>query len=49
MERSFRDIIKNSGVQAIAADDDFTTVKDAVDFHLRQLADYLIHSNSETL
>jgi Putative methyltransferase len=37
------DIIKNSGVQALVADGDYTTVKDAVDFHLRQLADYLLH------
>lgn len=43
------DIIKNSGVQAIAADGDLITVKDAVDFHLRQLADYLIHGNGTTL
>ncbi|MBG1241669.1 glutathione S-transferase family protein [Nostoc sp. NZL] len=48
-EVAIADIIKNSGVQAIAADGDFTTVKDAVDFHLRQLADYLIHGNGETL
>ncbi|MEH2063671.1 MAG: hypothetical protein V7K50_15650 [Nostoc sp.] len=47
--RSFRDIIKNSGVQALVADGDFTTVKDAVDFHLRQLADYLIHGNGAIL
>ncbi|MBD2565196.1 MULTISPECIES: glutathione S-transferase family protein [Nostoc] len=48
-EVAIADIIKNSGVQALAADGDFTTVKDAVDFHLRQLADYLIHGNGETL
>ncbi|BBD63969.1 glutathione S-transferase-like protein [Nostoc commune NIES-4072] len=48
-EVAIADVIKNSGVQAIAADGDFTTVKDAVDFHLRQLADYLIHGNGETL
>ncbi|MBW4687943.1 MAG: glutathione S-transferase N-terminal domain-containing protein [Komarekiella atlantica HA4396-MV6] len=48
-EVAIADIIKNSGVQALAADGDFTTVKDAVDFHLRQLADYLIHSNGTTL
>jgi glutathione S-transferase len=41
--------IKNFGVQAIASDGDFTTVKDAVDFHLRQLADYLIYGNGATL
>ncbi len=48
-EVAIADILKNSGVQALAADGDFTTVKDAVDFHLRQLADYLIHGNGETL
>jgi glutathione S-transferase len=48
-EVAIADIIKNSGVQALAADGDFTTVKEAVDFHLRQLADYLIHSNGENL
>ncbi|MDZ8186954.1 MAG: glutathione S-transferase family protein [Nostoc sp. ChiSLP02] len=48
-EVAIADIIKNSGVQALAADGDFTTVKEAVDFHLRQLADYLIHGNGESL
>ncbi|HEY9803100.1 MAG TPA: glutathione S-transferase family protein [Leptolyngbyaceae cyanobacterium] len=48
-EVAIADIIKNSGVQALAADGDFTTVKEAVDFHLRQLADYLIHSNGQNL
>ncbi|WP_298905480.1 glutathione S-transferase family protein [uncultured Nostoc sp.] len=48
-EVAIADIIRNSGVQALAADSDSTTVKDAVDFHLRQLADYLIHGNGETL
>ena len=48
-EVAIADIIKNSGVQALAADGDFTTVKEAVDFHLRQLADYLIHGNGQNL
>ncbi|MEH2465435.1 glutathione S-transferase family protein [Nostoc sp.] len=48
-EVAIADIIRNSGVQALAADGDSTTVKDAVDFHLRQLADYLVHGNGETL
>lgn len=48
-EVAIADIIKNSGVQALAADGDFTTVKEAVEFHLRQLADYLLHGNGETL
>ncbi|MCM0594311.1 MAG: glutathione S-transferase family protein [Gloeotrichia echinulata DVL01] len=48
-EVAIADIIKNSGVQALAADGDFTKVKEGVDFHLRQLANYLIHGNGETL
>lgn len=48
-EVAIADIIKNSGVQALAADGDFTTIKDAVDFHLRQLADYLLYGNGEIL
>jgi glutathione S-transferase len=48
-EVAIGDIIKNSGVQALAADGDFTKVKDAVDFHLRQLANYLIYGNGEIL
>jgi glutathione S-transferase len=48
-EVAIADILKNSGVQALAADGDFTTVKDAVDFHLRELADYLISGNGEIL
>ncbi|AFY45795.1 glutathione S-transferase family protein [Nostoc sp. PCC 7107] len=48
-EVAIEDIIKNSGVQAIAVDGDLTTVKDAVDFHLRELADYLISGNGEIL
>ncbi|MBH8575533.1 glutathione S-transferase N-terminal domain-containing protein [Nostocaceae cyanobacterium CENA369] len=48
-EVAIGDILKNSGVQALAADGDITTIKEAVDFHLRQLADYLINGNGATL
>lgn len=48
-EAAIGDILKNSGVQALAKDDDIVTVKEAVDFHLRLLADYLINGNSGPL
>jgi glutathione S-transferase len=48
-EAAIGDILKNSGVQALAKDDDIATVKEAVDFHLRLLADYLINGNSAPL
>ncbi|MFQ4143570.1 hypothetical protein [Chlorogloeopsis sp. ULAP02] len=34
------DILKNSGVQALAVDGNISAVQEAVDFHLRLLADY---------
>ncbi|MBU7583128.1 MAG: glutathione S-transferase N-terminal domain-containing protein [Nostoc sp. TH1S01] len=48
-EVAITDIIKNSGVQALAVDGDITTVKEAVDLHLRLLAEYLIHGDSAPL
>ncbi|WP_413201276.1 glutathione S-transferase family protein [Nostoc piscinale] len=48
-EVAIADIIKNSGVQALAIDGDITTVKEAVDLHLRLLAEYLIHGDSAPL
>ncbi|MBV9388908.1 MAG: glutathione S-transferase N-terminal domain-containing protein [Chroococcidiopsidaceae cyanobacterium CP_BM_ER_R8_30] len=48
-EAAIGDILKNSGVQALAGDGDVSAIKDAVDFHLRLLADYLIHGNSVSL
>ncbi|MBE9206567.1 glutathione S-transferase N-terminal domain-containing protein [Nostoc sp. LEGE 06077] len=48
-EVAIADIIKNSGVQALAVDGDITTVKESVDLHLRLLAEYLIHGDSAPL
>ncbi|MEH2412850.1 glutathione S-transferase family protein [Nostoc sp.] len=48
-EVALGDILKNSGVQALAVNDDTTAVKEAVDFHLRLLADYLINANGGAL
>lgn len=48
-EVAIGDILKNSGVQALAKDGDTTAVKEAVDFHLRLLADYLINGNGAPL
>ena len=48
-EVALGDILKNSGVQAVAVNSDTTTVKEAVDFHLRLLADYLINGNGAAL
>ncbi|MEH1866143.1 MAG: glutathione S-transferase family protein [Nostoc sp.] len=48
-EVALGDILKNSGVQALAANGDTTAVKEAVDFHLRLLADYLINGNGAAL
>ncbi|MBV8885448.1 MAG: glutathione S-transferase N-terminal domain-containing protein [Chroococcidiopsidaceae cyanobacterium CP_BM_RX_35] len=48
-EAALGDILKNSGVQALAGDGDISAIKDAVDFHLRLLADYLIHGNGAPL
>ncbi|MEH2128499.1 glutathione S-transferase family protein [Nostoc sp.] len=48
-EVALGDILKNSGVQALAVNGDTTPVKEAVDFHLRLLADYLINGNGAAL
>ncbi|MEH2458360.1 glutathione S-transferase family protein [Nostoc sp.] len=48
-EVALGDILKNSGVQALAVNGDTTAVKEAVDFHLRLLADYLINANGGAL
>lgn len=47
-EAAIGDILKNSGVQALA-NDDISPIKEAVDFYLRLLADYLIHENGKYL
>jgi glutathione S-transferase len=48
-EVAIGDILKNSGVQALAKDDNISPVKEAIDFHLRLLADYLIHGDEKVL
>ncbi len=48
-EAAIGDILKNSGVQALAKDDDISAVQEAVELHLRLLADYLINGNGAPL
>ncbi len=48
-EVAIGDILKNSGVQSLAGDGDISRIKDAVDFHLRLLADYLLNGNGVDL
>ncbi|OUL20992.1 glutathione S-transferase [Nostoc sp. T09] len=48
-ENAIADILKNSGVQALAVDGDVSTVQEVVDLHLRLLADYLINGNGAPL
>ncbi|MDZ7961894.1 MAG: glutathione S-transferase family protein [Aulosira sp. DedQUE10] len=48
-EVAIGDILKNSGVQALAVDDDVFAVQEVVDLHLRLLADYLINGNGAPL
>ena len=48
-EVAIGDILKNSGVQALAKDGDISVIQEAVDLHLRLLADYLIHGSGEAL
>ncbi|MGM3307140.1 glutathione S-transferase family protein [Anabaena sp. WFMT] len=45
-EVAISDILKNSGVQSLG---DSSIIKEAVDFHLRLLADYLINGNGQLL
>ncbi|ARV60006.1 glutathione S-transferase [Nostocales cyanobacterium HT-58-2] len=48
-EAAIGDILKNSGVQALAADGNTSAIKEAVDLHLRLLAEYLINGNDTPL
>ncbi|BAZ37122.1 glutathione S-transferase-like protein [Calothrix sp. NIES-4101] len=48
-EVAIGDILKNSGVQALVKDGDIAPIQEAIDFHLRLLADYLIHGNEIVL
>lgn len=43
------DILKNSGVAALAVNDDLESLTEAIDRHLRFLANYLLHGNGEIL
>ncbi|MDZ8237691.1 MAG: glutathione S-transferase family protein [Nostoc sp. ChiQUE01a] len=48
-EVATKDILKNSGVEALAANGDISAIAEAIDFHLRLLADYLINGNNVPL
>ncbi|MBD2138404.1 glutathione S-transferase N-terminal domain-containing protein [Anabaena sp. FACHB-1237] len=48
-EIAISDVLKNSGVLSLAVDNEVSTVKESVDFHLRLLADYLVKGNSQLL
>jgi glutathione S-transferase len=48
-EAAIGDILKNSGVQNLTKNGDVSAVIEAVDFHLRLLADYLINGNDTPL
>ncbi len=45
-EAAIGDILKNSGVQALAVDGDISAIKEAVDLHLRLLAEYLLNGDN---
>ncbi len=48
-EAAIADILKNSGAQGLAKDGDISAVQEAVDFHLRLLAEYLIRGHETRL
>ena len=48
-EVAIGDILKNSGVQALAQNGDVSAITEAVELHLRLLADYLINGNGSPL
>lgn len=48
-EAAIGDILKNSGVEALAANGDISAVKDAIEFHLKLLAEYLLHGEKTQL
>jgi len=45
-EAAIADILKNSGVQALAGEDSTWAVKEAIEVHLKLLAEYLLHGES---
>lgn len=48
-EAAIADILKNSGAQALAVNDDILAVKDAIEFHLKLVAEYLLHKDKTQL
>ncbi len=48
-EAAIGDILKNSGVQTLATSGDVSAVTDAIEFHLKLLADYLLHGDQALL
>ncbi len=48
-EAAIGDILKNSGVQAWVTEDNTSAIKEAVDLHLKLLAEYLISGSNEPL
>lgn len=48
-EAAIADILKNSGAQALAVNGDICAVKDAIEFHLKLLAEYLLHGDKTQL
>lgn len=48
-EAAIGDILKNSGVQALATDGDLAPIQAAVDWHLRLLTAYLLHGDRISL
>ncbi|NEQ22282.1 MAG: hypothetical protein F6K28_24440 [Microcoleus sp. SIO2G3] len=48
-EAAIADILKNSGVQALAANGDISAVKDAIEAHLKLLAEYLLNGDKTQL
>jgi glutathione S-transferase len=48
-EAAIADILKNSGVQALAANGDISAVKAAIEAHLKLLAEYLLNSDKTQL
>lgn len=48
-EAAIADILKNSGVQALAVDGDISTLKNTIEAHLKLLAAYLLHGDKVQL
>ena len=45
-EAAIADILKNSGVQALAGEDSTSALKEVIEVHLKLLAEYLLHGES---